>query len=123
MIKKLPIAFIMIFASSTGLTSKVSAYEVGDQIEPFSLKRWEMDVEYNLSEQPEGIVILDFFAYWCIPCLKTSTEIEQIVLEHYRSQGRNPAGLPVQVVSTGEVLDNGVGSFWQDFFPDTLVFK
>jgi len=53
----------MIFASSTGLTSKVSAYEDGDQIEPFSLKRWEMDVEYNLSEQPEGIVILDFFAY------------------------------------------------------------
>lgn len=32
----------------------------------------------------------------------------------------------VTVVSTGEVLDNGVGSFWfswQDFFPDTLVFK
>jgi thiol-disulfide isomerase/thioredoxin len=85
-----------------------------------------MDVEYNLSEQPEGIVILDFFGYWCIPCLKTSTEIEQIVLEHYRSQGGNPAGLPVQVVSTGEVLGNGVGSFWfswQDFFPDTLVFK
>jgi len=63
----------MVFASSTGLTSKFSAYEVGDQIEPFSLKRWEMDVEYNLSKQPEGIVILDFFAYWCIPCLKTST--------------------------------------------------
>jgi hypothetical protein len=32
----------------------------------------------------------------------------------------------VTVVSTGEVLDNGVGSFWfswQDFFRDTLVFK
>lgn len=89
----------MIFASSIGLTSEISAFEVGEQIEPFTLKRWEKDIVFDLADHPQGIVVLDFFAYWCIPCIKTSTELEQAIQKHYQRLGGNPAGLPVQVLS------------------------
>ena len=89
----------MIFASLSGLLDGVTASEVGDQMESFVLKKWSSETPFDLSQQPEGIIILDFFAYWCIPCIQTSNELEHVVSRHYQDKGGNPAGIPVRVVS------------------------
>lgn len=68
-------------------------------IQPFTLPVWSQERNYQLAEQVEGIFILDFFAYWCTPCLQTSKELEQDIQNHYDSQGGNPQGLPVNVLS------------------------
>ena len=69
------------------------------EIHSFTLPIWESSGSFTLSEQAAGIIILDFFAYWCIPCLPTSQDLEHNISNFYLSKNGNPQGLPVQVLS------------------------
>ena len=55
--------------------------------------------QVSLDQFSDGIVVLDFFAYWCVPCRKVSTELEEHVQQYYAGKNGNPAGKPVQVLS------------------------
>ncbi len=69
-------------------------------VEPFELPiRGEADARFRLAEHAGEIVVLDFFAYWCGPCLKASPVIEREIQQHYEHAGGNPAGIPVTVVA------------------------
>ena len=94
----------MCVASAMGLTGPVSGalalgLNPGDPIEPFSLPQWSGDVAFDLSDQNEGILVLDFFAYWCGPCLQASRDLEHHINRYYELHGGNAHGVPVRVIS------------------------
>ncbi|MDA7525298.1 TlpA family protein disulfide reductase, partial [Verrucomicrobia bacterium] len=52
------------------------------------------------SESFQGrILVLDFFAHWCAPCLRVSPLIEKDIAEYYLEQNGNKHGIPVDVVA------------------------
>ena len=65
----------------------------------FELNKFGSDESVKLDDFAGSIVVLDFFAYWCVPCRKVSSDLEEYVQKFYTAKGGNAAGFPVQVVS------------------------
>ena len=65
----------------------------------FELNRFGSEELVKLDDFAGSIVVLDFFAYWCVPCRKVSSDLEEYVQKFYTAKGGNAAGFPVQVVS------------------------
>jgi thiol-disulfide isomerase/thioredoxin len=60
----------------------------------------------RLSDFNGRILVLDFFAYWCVPCLPASRELEKGVHQYFRARGGNAQGIPVEVLSINVEADN-----------------
>ena len=65
----------------------------------FELNKFGSDESVKLDDFAGSIVVLDFFAYWCVPCRKVSSDLEECVQKFYTAKGGNASGFPVQVVS------------------------
>ncbi|MCI0533761.1 MAG: TlpA family protein disulfide reductase, partial [Verrucomicrobiales bacterium] len=65
----------------------------------FELPRWQTGEPVRLSDFAGQVVVLDFFAYWCVPCESASKEIEKGVQKFYAARQGNPQGIPVRVLS------------------------
>ena len=65
----------------------------------FELNKFGSDESVKLDDFAGGIVVLDFFAYWCVPCRKVSSELEEHVQKFYAARGGNAGGFQVQVIS------------------------
>ena len=65
----------------------------------FELNKFGSDESVKLDDFAGGIVVLDFFAYWCVPCRKVSSELEEHVQRFYAAKGGNAGGFQVQVIS------------------------
>ncbi|MBT5925504.1 MAG: TlpA family protein disulfide reductase [Verrucomicrobia bacterium] len=61
---------------------------------------------FSFDEHQGRIVVLDFFAYWCAPCLKASPLIEEGIAEYYSSKNGNPQGVPVDVIAVNVETSN-----------------
>jgi len=72
----------------------------------FELPKWETGEKVKLTDFAGEIVVLDFFAYWCVPCKRASQEIEGGIQKYYAGKKGNPHGVPVRVVSINIEKDN-----------------
>ena len=75
-----------------------TAVLVAEDISSLNFKKWEGEASVDLDAYNGKIVVLDFFAQWCIPCLPASLELERGVREHYLETGGNPQGIAVEVI-------------------------
>ena len=71
----------------------------GDPAPLFELTRWQSEETVNLNDYRGSIVILDFFAYWCVPCIAASTDLENNIQNYYAELEGNPHRVPVRVLS------------------------
>ena len=77
-----------------------------NSIPDFELTKWASTEKVKLADFAGEIVVLDFFAYWCVPCRKASAEIEGGIQKFYAAKKGNPNGVPVRVVSINIEKDN-----------------
>lgn len=72
----------------------------------FELQKWEAEGKTKLADFAGQIVVLDFFAYWCVPCKRATSEIESGIQKYYAGKNGNPDGVPVRVVAVNIERDN-----------------
>ncbi len=72
----------------------------------FELPKWESGEKIKLADFAGEIVVLDFFAYWCVPCRQASVEIEGGIQQYYAAKHGNSNGVPVRVVSVNIETDH-----------------
>ena len=60
----------------------------------FDLKQWETNERVKLEDFAGQIVVLDFFAYWCVPCQRASPELEEKIQKLYTARKGNAHGIP-----------------------------
>ncbi|MBT5691706.1 MAG: TlpA family protein disulfide reductase, partial [Opitutae bacterium] len=94
MIPKLPTFRIL----TTAMLVVACTLDAAEALPPLELRNWKGEEVVRLDAFAGKIVVLDFFAHWCVPCLPTSQALEKEVRAHYRESGGNPQGIPVEVV-------------------------
>ena len=92
----LPISFILIIL----VINTLGQIHSNEGVAPaFELKRWTSGETVRLKDFAGEIVVLDFFAYWCVPCLRSARDLEEGIQRYYQSQGGNAHGIPLRVIS------------------------
>ncbi len=84
---------LMLTAISSGPAS-VAAYEVGDVVADFSLPDLDGGTP-ALHDHLGGIVVLNFFATWCVGCNEEAAHLENDIWQVY--QGRNVTVIAVDI--------------------------
>jgi thiol-disulfide isomerase/thioredoxin len=77
----------------------LTALAPGDLVPDFKLPRWQSNELVSLHQFHGQVVVLDFFAHWCLPCLNATTDLEEKVQKHFAQQNGNAHGIPVRVIS------------------------
>lgn len=72
-----------------------SRYVAGDLVENFTLTDRATGNPVQLSDFAGSIVFLEWFAHWCPFCVAAAPQVHAGIVDYYRNQGGNPAGIPV----------------------------
>lgn len=82
-------------------TGFAQTYKVGDVVDDYTLSYYKTGNSINLYElgAEGGVLVLEWFAYWCPYCARAAANVETGIVEYYAARGGNPAGLPVKHIS------------------------
>ncbi|MCS1412210.1 MAG: hypothetical protein M2R45_05415 [Verrucomicrobia subdivision 3 bacterium] len=90
----------------------------------FPVRGSESGMPLRLPEFSGKIVGLDFFAYWCGPCLKSSSLVEAKIQQYYEHQGGNAMGILVNAIAVNIESKNsrrtGLSQVVDDFSGELL---
>jgi len=94
------IIFLFTILSISGLLN-AQPYQVGDIVEDYQLvdyKTGETTSLYKLGSAG-GVLVLEWFAWWCPFCANASANVEDGIVGHYQTRGGNPYGLPITYIT------------------------
>lgn len=100
--KNLFSSILLMFLIASRLDSRAQTITAPD----FDLPKWGSTNRVRLSDFAGQIFVLDFFAYWCVPCRRASAEIEPGIAKYYAEKRGNPHGVPVRVLAVNIEPDN-----------------
>ena len=82
-----------------GLTRFVAvAAPVPSGVPDFTLPRFDSSETIRRDDYAGGIIVLDFFAWWCPPCRASVPQVEQGIRQYYAQRGGNNQQVPVTVI-------------------------
>jgi peroxiredoxin len=85
---------LLFFLASSG---NGNATESEESAPAFDLPQHDGNQRVQLAGLKGRIVVLDFFAHWCVPCVRASTELETGIREYYDLRHGNARGIPVEL--------------------------
>jgi thiol-disulfide isomerase/thioredoxin len=87
-------------------TASAQNYTVGDIVQDYTFTDYNSGQSVSLYElgAEGGVLVLEWFAFWCPFCTHAAANVETGIVEHYANLGGNPYGLPVKHI--GLNVDN-----------------
>jgi thiol-disulfide isomerase/thioredoxin len=83
----------------TELPGQAGAADFDDMAPAFDLPQHGGSQRGQLADLKGKIVILDFFAYWCVPCVRASTEMETGLRQYYEQRQGNSHGIQIELLA------------------------
>jgi thiol-disulfide isomerase/thioredoxin len=91
---------VAVFLMSLGVLPGESAATALDGSAPaFDLPQRGSRQRVQLANLRGRIVILDFFAHWCVPCVRASTDLETGIGQYYEQRKGNSHGIQVELLA------------------------
>ena len=92
-------------------------FEVGEPAIDFTIPNRFTGESVSLSDFECYVVLLDFFAWWCIPCQISSPDIDENIQMWFEERRGNRHGVPVQVIAVNRdfQLEANTDTFIREF--------
>jgi thiol-disulfide isomerase/thioredoxin len=90
---------VAVLVLGAGATQVMGAVSVGGIAPDFTVRNHATGQPFRLYNYQGHIIVLDFWAYWCGPCMSAAADLEPNVVQYYRNRCGNQNGVPVQVIS------------------------
>lgn len=98
---KHPQSLLLLSLLILGPSLAAQTYRVGDIVDDWTFTDYRTGNSVSLYElgSEGGVLVLEWFAYWCPFCARAAANVETGIVEYYEARGGNPHGLPVKHIS------------------------